>query len=72
MNDTDMRELVPKCNPDGVYSVKRACAELGVSHKTFLKYRAMGLITPLNPGNLHRPVFSGRAIIDCWNKLTMI
>ena len=26
-----MRELVPTCDPEGVYSVKRTCAELGVT-----------------------------------------
>ena len=67
-----MRELVPNCDPDGVYSVKRTCMELGVCHKTFMRYRAKGLIEPLNPGNRRRPVFSGRAIIECWNKLTKI
>lgn len=25
-----MKELKPTCDPDGVYSVKRTCAELGV------------------------------------------
>ena len=29
-----MKELRPTCDSDGVYSVKRTCAELGVSHKT--------------------------------------
>lgn len=28
-----MKELKPTCDPEGVYSVKRTCAELGVSHK---------------------------------------
>lgn len=32
----------------------------------------MGLIAPLNPGNTHRPKFSGQAIIDCWTRLTTI
>lgn len=67
-----MKELPPTCEPDGVYSVKRACAELGVCHKTFTKYRMRGLIAPLNPGNLSRPKYSGRAIIDCWNRLTKL
>ncbi len=67
-----MREFEPTCHPDGVYSVKRACMELGVCHKTFLKYRTQGLIEPLNPGNSRRPVFSGRSIIECWKKLTTI
>ncbi len=67
-----MRELEPKCDPEGVYSVKRTCVELGICHKTFLKYRAKGLIKPLNPGNSRRPVFSGKSIIECWKKLTTI
>ena len=67
-----MKELEPKCDPEGVYSVKRACMELGVCHKTFLKYRNNGLIEPLNPGNSRRPVFSGKSIIECWKKLTTI
>lgn len=32
----------------------------------------MGLIAPLNPGNIHRPKFSGQAIIDCCTRLTTI
>ena len=70
--DRLMRELEPKCDPEGVYSVKRTCVELGICHKTFLKYRAKGLIKPLNPGNMRRPVFSGRSIIECWKKLTTL
>lgn len=66
---TTMTELQPKCNPKGIYCVKRACAELGVSFKTFRRYREMGLIAPVNPQNRYRPKFSGQSIIDCWNKL---
>ena len=53
-----MKELKPTCDPDGVYSVKRTCAELGVSHKTLRKYRDNGYIRPLNPQNLSRPEYS--------------
>lgn len=67
-----MKELEPNCAPEGVYSVKRTCLELGICHKTFLKYRAKGFIKPLNPGNSRRPVFSGKSIIECWKKLTTI
>ena len=41
-----MKELKPTCDPDGVYSVKRTCAELGVSYKTLRKYRDNGYIKP--------------------------
>lgn len=54
-----MRELVPTCDPEGVYSVKRTCAELGVSHKTLKKYKENGYIKPLNPDNASRPKYSG-------------
>ena len=64
-----MKELRPTCDPEGVYSVKRTCAELGVSHKTLKKYRDNGYISPLNPGNSSRPKYSGQSIIDCWNTL---
>lgn len=67
-----MKETKPTCNPEGVYSVKRACAELGVSHKTFSKYRQCGYIKPLNPNNTYRPKYSGQSIIDCWNILCTI
>lgn len=67
-----MREIKPTCNPFGVYSAKRTCAELGVSYKTLLKYRVSGFITPLNPDNPHRPKYSGQAIIDCWTILTKL
>lgn len=69
---TTMTELQPKCNPEGIYCVKRACAELGVSFKTFRRYREMGLIAPVNPQNRYRPKFSGRSIIDCWKRLTTL
>jgi DNA-binding cell septation regulator SpoVG len=29
-----MKEIRPACDPNGVYSVKRTCAELGISNKT--------------------------------------
>ncbi len=62
-----MRELPPTCNPAGVYCVKRACAELGISRKTLWRYRLLGLISPINPDNKQRPKYSGQSIIDCWN-----
>ncbi len=67
-----MTELQPKCNPEGIYCVKRACAELGVSFKTFRRYRELGLIAPVNPQNRYRPKFSGQSIIDCWKRLTTL
>jgi predicted site-specific integrase-resolvase len=67
-----MKELKPTCNPDGVYSVKRTCAELGVSHKTLRKYRENGYIKPVNPGNSKRPKYSGQSIIECWHTLTKL
>lgn len=48
-----MREMKPTCDPNGVYSVKRVCAELGISYKTLRKYRESGYIKPLNPGNVY-------------------
>lgn len=67
-----MKEIKPTCDPGGVYSVKRTCAELGISHKTLRKYRSCGYIRPLNPNNTSRPKYSGQAIIDCWNILKTI
>lgn len=64
-----MKETQPQCDPSGVYSAKRACAELGVSYKTLSKCRSQGYIVALNPLNLKRPKFSGQSIIDCWTKL---
>ena len=64
-----MREMKPTCDPNGVYSVKRVCAELGISYKTLRKYRESGYIKPLNPGNVYRPKYSGHSIIDCWHVL---
>lgn len=64
-----MREMKPTCDPNGVYSVKRVCAELGISYKTLRKYRESGYIKPLNPGNVYRPKYSGQSIIDCWHVL---
>ena len=67
-----MRELQPECDPNGVYSVKRACAALGVSNKTFTKWRRKGIILPLNPGNARRPLFSGKSLIDCWYSMAKL
>lgn len=67
-----MIEDKPTCSPNGVYSVKRTCAELGVSYKTLRKYRESGYIKPLNPTNFLRPKFSGEAIIRCWKILTKL
>lgn len=64
-----MKETMPTCDPRGVYSVKRACAELGVTYKTLSKYRKCGYIKPLNPDNTYRPKYSGQSIIECWNFL---
>jgi hypothetical protein len=67
-----MKEIRPACDPNGVYSVKRTCAELGISNKTLRKYRENGYIKQLNPGNVSRPKYSGQSIIDCWNLLRTI
>lgn len=67
-----MKETKPTCNPLGVYSAKRTCIELGISAKTFIKYRELGYIKPLNPNNPSRPKFSGQDIIDCWTTLTTL
>jgi len=64
-----MKEVKPTCDPDGVYSVKRTCMELGVSNKTLCKYKKCGYIKPVNPNNVYRPKYTGRSIIDCWNIL---
>lgn len=63
-----MQEFPPTCRPDGVYSAKRACVELGISYKTLRKYRTMGLIEPLNPTNKARSRYTGASIIECWYK----
>lgn len=67
-----MKELKPTCDPNGVYSVKRTCAELGVSHKTLRRYRENGYIKPVNPDNSKRPKYSGQSIIECWYTLTKL
>lgn len=67
-----MKELKPKCDPNGVYSVKQACVELGISNKTLRKYRQRGYIRPINPNNVCRPKYSGQSIIDCWHILTTL
>ena len=67
-----MKEIRPACDPNGVYSVKRTCAELGISNKTLKKYRENGYIQPLNPNNVSRPKYSGQSIIDGWNLLSTL
>ena len=64
-----MNETRPLVDPLGVYSVKRTCAELGVSYKTLRKDRVCGHITPVNPQNTRRLKYSGQSILDCWLKL---
>ena len=66
-----MIEIRPKCDPDGVFSVKRTCAELGVCHKTLRKLRRMGLISPCN-SNPRRLKYTGQSIIDCWDKAKVL
>ena len=62
-----MKELRPTCNPNGIYSVKQTCAELGISNKTLYKYKECGYIRPINPTNVCRPKYTGQSIIDCWD-----
>ena len=54
-----MKELKPTCDPEGVYSVKRTCAELGVSHKTLRKYRDMAISSRLIPKTFAAPNTQG-------------
>lgn len=42
-----MNESRPSVDPLGVYSVKRACAELSACYKTLRKYRMNGYIQPM-------------------------
>lgn len=64
-----MTETIPKCDPQGIYCVKRTCAALDVCKKTLQKYRRLGFITPVN-GNPFRFKYSGQSIIDCWKKIS--
>ena len=68
----DMIESKPIVDPQGIYTVKRTCAELGVSYKTLRKYRVRGHIPPVNPQNTRRLKYSGQSIMDCWLKLRML
>ena len=63
-----MTESVPKCDPMGLYSVKRTCAVLEVCKKTLQKYRRQGIIAPIN-NNPKRYKYTGQSIIDCWEKV---
>lgn len=67
-----MNETRPIIDPQGVYSVKRTCAELGVSYKTLRRYRICGYIKPINPENIHRLKYTGQSIVDCWNKIRVL
>lgn len=67
-----MNESRPSVDPLGVYSVKRACAELGACYKTLRKYRINGYIQPINPVTSRRLKYSGQSILDCWLKLRML
>lgn len=67
-----MRETKPQCDPSGFYTVKRTCAVLDISPKTFKKYRSLGYIKPVNPNNPNRPKFSGQDILDCWTIISSL
>ena len=67
-----MKEIKPTCHPEGVYSGKRVCYELGICYKTLRKYKKIGLIKPLNPENRLRSKYSGESIINCWLSLSYI
>lgn len=45
-----MREMKPTCDPNGVYSVKRVCAELGISYKTLRKIQGKRLYQAVESG----------------------
>ena len=62
-----MTESRPMCDPKGVFSVKRTCAELGVCYMTLRKLRRMGLISPCN-NNPRRLKYTGQSILNCWEK----
>lgn len=63
-----MRETRPKIDPEGIYPVKRTCAELGVCKNTLRRLREQGLITPVNPQNIRRLKYAGSEILACWDK----
>lgn len=67
-----MKEVQPILDPNGVYSGKRTCAELGVSYKTLQKYRENGYIRQHNPENTTRPRYTGKSIMDCWKKVSAL
>lgn len=67
-----MKEFQPQCKPEGIYSAKRACYELGICYKTLKKYKDLGIIKALNPGNKYRLKYSGQAIIDCWHSFAKL
>ena len=67
-----MKETPPTCDANGVFCAKVTCAELGVCYRDLRKLRELGLIEPTNPGNKHRPKYSGQSIRDCWEKMKQL
>lgn len=65
-----MRETRPTCDPAAVFCVKRTAAELEISVRCLCNYRHKGLITPIDPKNIRRLLYTGQSVIDCWDKYT--
>lgn len=61
----------PKLDPEATFMVKEAERELGVVPRTFMKYRNLGLISPINPCS-GTPKFTGEAIMLCWDKAILL
>ena len=66
---TTMTELQPKCNPEGIYCVKRACAELGCHSRPSPLSRDGSDCSWVNPENRYRPKFSGNPLSTVGNDL---
>lgn len=57
----------PELAEDRLFMVKEVLVALSVTNKTLLKYRKAGIIEPVNPDS-NRPLFSGRSVMECWDK----
>ena len=67
-----MIETRPTCDPEGVFSVKENLCRTWRVSQDFTKTAPLGLIEPVNPGNRARLKYTGRAIIDCWDKASRL
>lgn len=54
-----------------IFTSKEVCNILEVTSRTLRRYRSRGWIHQNNEGNMSRPLYTGKEIMNCWDNVVV-